>query len=71
MPPVPLDPRMPQRFADLKRDIAQSIPDFETRATRAWVEILEQLRTRTKTIASEGPEVGAFCSFFPSRGTNA
>lgn len=52
------NPVLPSRFADLKREIAASYPDFEQRATKAWTEILEQLDQVTKTIVQEGPDVG-------------
>ncbi|KAM5544876.1 hypothetical protein V8D89_001774 [Ganoderma adspersum] len=52
---------LPPRFADLKKEIAVSIPDFETRATKAWGEILVELDKATKEIATKGstnvPEV--------------
>ncbi|KAI1792082.1 hypothetical protein LXA43DRAFT_888111 [Ganoderma leucocontextum] len=52
---------LPPRFAELKKEIAASIPDFETRATKAWGEILTELDEVTKEIAARGstnvPEV--------------
>ncbi|KAI0316742.1 hypothetical protein OF83DRAFT_1059849 [Amylostereum chailletii] len=54
---------MPPRFADLKREIADSYPDFEAQVTRAWIEILEQLKDSTAEIAKEGPAVIPEVSF--------
>jgi hypothetical protein len=48
---------LPPRFADLKREIASSYPDFEERVTKAWAEIIDQLNETTKVIATEGSEV--------------
>ncbi len=48
---------LPPRFADLKREIANSYPDFEKRVTKAWAEIIDQLNKRTEEIAKEGSEV--------------
>ena len=48
---------LPPRFADLKREIASSYPDFEQRVTKAWAEIIDQLNETTKEIAKEGSEV--------------
>jgi hypothetical protein len=57
-----LDPKLPSRFADLKRDIARSFgPDFQQRVTSAWTEIIEQLKVTTKEIASTGPAVKLPC----------
>ena len=47
----------PPRFAELKREIAGSYPDFEKRITKAWAEIIDQLNETTKVIAREGSEV--------------
>lgn len=47
----------PPRFADIKREIAASIPDFEQRATRAWLDVLAELDKATEEIAREGSEV--------------
>lgn len=52
-----LDPHMPPRFVDLKREIAASYPDFEARATRAWGEIVEHLHESTKDIIDSGSDV--------------
>ncbi|TFY82741.1 hypothetical protein EWM64_g1272 [Hericium alpestre] len=52
-----LDPNMPSRFADLKRDIAASYPDFEAHATRAWGEILKELDGSTKEIIQKGTDI--------------
>lgn len=50
---------LPARFSDLKRDIAAAYPNFEERATRAWIEIIEQLKDVTTDIVNNGPEVRA------------
>ena len=47
----------PPRFADIKRQIAASYPDFEERATRAWADILAELDKATTDIARQGSEV--------------
>ncbi|TFK35599.1 hypothetical protein BDQ12DRAFT_611456 [Crucibulum laeve] len=49
-------PHLPPRFADLKREIAATYPDFQEHATKAWSEIIEQLEEVTKVIAAEGPD---------------
>lgn len=51
---------LPARFSDLKREIAAAYPDFEERATRAWIEIIEQLKDVTTDIANNGSEVGTY-----------
>lgn len=48
---------LPERFADIKREIASSIPNFQERATRSWTEILQELQLRTDSIIKDGPEV--------------
>lgn len=53
---------LPPRFADLKKEIAASIPDFEARATKAWGEILAELDKATKEIAAKGPAVSRSCA---------
>jgi len=57
-----LNPHLPDRFAELKREIAESHgPDFALRISRAWKEVIEQLSKLTGDIqeASSGfiPEV--------------
>ncbi|TFK73248.1 DUF1479-domain-containing protein [Pluteus cervinus] len=47
---------LPPRFADLKREIAESYPDFQERATRAWAEIVEQLEHTSETVVKTGPD---------------
>jgi len=49
--------KLPPRFAQLKREIAESYPDFEQRVTKAWKEIIEQLNETTQVIAKEGSNV--------------
>ena len=47
----------PPRFAELKRTIAESYPDFEKNVTKAWNEVLEELKVATDEFATKGPEV--------------
>ena len=48
----------PPHLAELKRQIAEFYgPDFEQRATRAWKEILEELKVATAEIAKQGTDV--------------
>ena len=49
---------LPQRFVDLKRTIASSYPDFETRATAAWHEIIAELNKVNEVIKEERLNVG-------------
>ena len=47
----------PPRLAELKRQIAEFYgPDFEQRVTRAWKEILEELKVVTADIARQGTD---------------
>lgn len=48
---------LPPRFADLKREIASSYPNFQERVTKAWGEVLEELEKYTGEIIAEGPNV--------------
>jgi hypothetical protein len=52
-------PDLPERFSALKRQIAQSIPDFEAKASASWREIVASLADRTSAIIEEGPNVGS------------
>ncbi|KAH6909282.1 hypothetical protein BKA70DRAFT_1278064 [Coprinopsis sp. MPI-PUGE-AT-0042] len=45
---------LPPRYAELKKQIAASYPDFEQNATRAWREITEELNKFAETIQKEG-----------------
>ncbi|KAL0945418.1 hypothetical protein HGRIS_000910 [Hohenbuehelia grisea] len=47
---------LPPRFADLKREIAESYPDFEERVTKAWGEILDELSKVTRDMTETGSE---------------
>ncbi|KAG6904910.1 hypothetical protein DXG01_006269 [Tephrocybe rancida] len=47
---------LPPRFADLKREIAASFPNFQENATKAWGEIIAQLKVVNAEIAEAGPE---------------
>ncbi|KAH8831874.1 hypothetical protein DL96DRAFT_1667904 [Flagelloscypha sp. PMI_526] len=46
----------PPRFAQLKQEIASSVPDFEARVTQSWKEILQELNNVTSTIAKTGSD---------------
>ena len=49
---------LPPRFADLKREIAQSGgPDFEQRITAAWAELLAELAKNNAEIEKAGSQV--------------
>lgn len=48
---------LPARFADLKREIAASYPSFEENVTRAWKEVIDQLKLVNAEIAEEGSNV--------------
>lgn len=48
---------LPSRFAELKQQIAASIPDFEQRATNAWSGLLKELKVTTDEIATKQTEV--------------
>ncbi|KAG1778992.1 hypothetical protein EV702DRAFT_1215771 [Suillus placidus] len=45
----------PERFADLKRKIVATTPDYERRLTESWNDLLQELDERTTEIADEGP----------------
>lgn len=47
----------PPRFVELKKEIAAAYPDFATRVTKAWGEILQEVDKATKEIASQGSQV--------------
>ena len=47
----------PPRFAELKSQIAASYPNFEENVTRAWREVLSELKTVTDDIIAKGSEV--------------
>lgn len=49
--------QVPERFADIKREIASAYPDFQDRVTRAWTDVLGQLEKYTNVIESEGSNV--------------
>ena len=51
---------LPPRFADLKREIAESYPDFERRVTDAWAEIVQQLKETSEVVKREGSDVRFF-----------
>ena len=54
--PIEFGP-LPPRFAELKKEIVASYPDFEARATKAWGEILADLDKVTRDIAAQGSAV--------------
>jgi hypothetical protein len=55
-PGLPVE--LPPRYAELKKQIAASYPDFEQNATRAWREIIEELNKFAETIQKGGSSVG-------------
>jgi hypothetical protein len=57
----------PARFADLKRKIAEATPDYETRLTESWNDLLQELNRRTTEIATEGPNVSCLRVLFSAR----
>ena len=56
--PIEFGP-LPPRFAELKKEIVASYPDFEARATKAWGEILADLDKVTRDIAAQGSAVSS------------
>jgi hypothetical protein len=52
--------RLPNRFVDLKREIAASHPDFQQQLTRAWIEVLRELEERAHHIVQGGSSVSSF-----------
>lgn len=48
---------LPPRFVELKKEIVAAYPDFEQRATKAWGEILQELKAATDDIAAKGSDV--------------
>ena len=47
----------PPRFTELKQRIAASYPDFERNVTKAWNEVLEELKVATEEFAEKSSEV--------------
>ncbi|KAJ3730940.1 hypothetical protein DFJ43DRAFT_1189621 [Lentinula guzmanii] len=43
-----------EHFLNLKRQIAESYPDFQTRATQAWAEIIDELEKLAVTVSANG-----------------
>lgn len=41
----------------IKEEIASTYPDFEERVTRAWTDILDEMKKVTQEISAGGPEV--------------
>ncbi|KAK0475564.1 hypothetical protein IW261DRAFT_1495133 [Armillaria novae-zelandiae] len=41
---------------NIKKEIASSYPDFEERVTRAWADILDEMKKVTQNISAGGPE---------------
>jgi hypothetical protein len=58
-----------QHLLNIKQKIAASYPDFETRATKAWVEIIAELGKATEEIVAGGTEVSASSCFTERYGT--
>lgn len=52
-------PPPPARFAELKKEIAGTYPDFEAKATKAWAEIIDALGETVAKIEKEGSDVSA------------
>ncbi|KAI0084900.1 DUF1479-domain-containing protein [Irpex rosettiformis] len=48
---------LPARFAELKQQIAASVPGFEHRVTQAWGELLKEMKGRTDEIATRKTDV--------------
>lgn len=46
----------------VKQEVASSYPNFQVNVTRAWKEIIEELRQITENISARGPEVCLLCS---------
>lgn len=47
----------PPHLVDLKHEIATSYPDFELRVTKAWNEVLDELKVVTTNIIQDGSSV--------------
>ncbi len=47
----------PDHFREIKKEIADSYPDFQERATRSWADILGELTKATEAIKKGGPNV--------------
>ncbi|KAF9045976.1 DUF1479-domain-containing protein [Hymenopellis radicata] len=45
----------PDHFKEIKKEIADSYPDFQERATRSWADILGELTKATEAIKKGGP----------------
>lgn len=58
--------RLPNRFVDLKREIAASHPDFQQQLTRAWIEVLRELEERAHHIVQGGSSVSSFLLWLSS-----
>ena len=50
-------PPPPERFAQLKKDISASYPDFEAKATKSWGEIIAALGETVASIEGKGSDV--------------
>ena len=46
-----------EHFLNLKRQIAETYPDFEARATQAWGDIINELDKMVATVSTQGPDV--------------
>ncbi|KAJ4463196.1 hypothetical protein C8J55DRAFT_494518, partial [Lentinula edodes] len=46
-----------EHFLDIKRQIAESYPDFQARATQAWAEIISELGKVAEILSAKGSEV--------------
>ncbi|KAJ3827220.1 hypothetical protein EV361DRAFT_167826 [Lentinula raphanica] len=45
-----------EHFLDLKRQIAETYPDFEARATQAWGDIINELDKMVATVSTQGSD---------------
>ncbi|KAE9388283.1 DUF1479-domain-containing protein [Gymnopus androsaceus JB14] len=49
-------PAYSKHFLNIKREIAESYPDFQARATKAWAEIIDELAKVTAQVSEKGSE---------------
>jgi len=64
---------LPDRFVELKKQIAASYPDFEARAVASWNDIIEELDKITAEIQARGSlvRVSSICRPGGARGSGA
>lgn len=51
---------LPAEFIALKKEIAAATPDFASKITKAWKEIVEELALRTEEISKAGSAVSVY-----------